>query len=116
MNKTCTDCIHYDVCADIDDGIQMCFTGYKGCDHFKPKSRYIELPCIVGDKVYCIQPFFDHNTKKYKRIIKPKVVDFVFTLPFLAESKGEILREKDFGKTVFLTKEEAEQALKGEGK
>lgn len=118
MNKTCGDCIHYDVCMDYTTLKESKFAQhFEGsdvlCDHFKDKSRYIELPCIVGDKVYCVQPFFDHNRKKYKRVIKPKVVDFVFTLPFLAESKGEILREKDFGKTVFLTKEEAEQALKG---
>lgn len=114
MNKTCGDCIHLKVCEDIDDGIQMCCTNHKGCEHFKDKSRYIELPCVVGDTVYCIQPFYDHDRKKYKTIIKPRVVDFVFTMPFMAESNGMILKERDFGKTVFLTKEEAEQVLKGD--
>ena len=40
---TCQDCVHYEVCyliehygADIDDCID--------CDHFKPKSRFVELP------------------------------------------------------------------------
>ena len=70
-------------------------------------------PCKVGDTVYCIQPYYDHDRKKYKTIIKPRVVDFVFTMPFMAESNGMILKERDFGKTVFLTKEEAEQFLKG---
>lgn len=113
MNKTCADCIHYDVCQALEDAGQVSKIHPKQCGTYKDKSRYIELPCAVGDTVYCIQPFFDHDRKKYKRIIKPKVVDFVLTLPFMAESEGFILKERDFGKTVFLTKEEAEQALKG---
>ena len=112
MNKTCANCIHEKVCKKRHFPSMFGLTG-DGCDDFKDKSRYIELPCAVGDTVYCIQPYFNHDTKKYKEIIKPKVVDFVFTMPFLAESKGEILREKDFGKTVFLTKEDAEKVLKG---
>lgn len=112
MKKTCNDCIHYDVCQyHIDEETTMTVNE---CSYgFKDKSRYIELPCVVGDTVYCIQPFYDHDRKKYKTIIKPRVVDFVFTMPFMAESNGMILKERDFGKTVFLTKEEAEQVLKG---
>ena len=49
MNKTCADCIHLKVCEDIDDGIQMCYTGYKGCENFKDKDRFIELPCAAGE-------------------------------------------------------------------
>ena len=119
MNKTCADCIHYDVCREwnakfIDERLKMgagCV-----CKDFKDKSRFIELPCAVGDTVYCINSFFVGNTSRRKKAIKPKVVDFVFTTPFMAESEGMILKERDFGKTVFLTKEDAEKALKGEAK
>lgn len=42
--KTCEDCIHYDICYDgLDRPI---------CDSFKDSSKFIELPCSVGD--YCI--------------------------------------------------------------
>ena len=104
MDKVCGNCIHFAVCEPHTTANES-FPEVDGCPVFKDKSRYIELPCAVGDTVYCI------DIIRHKTIIKPKVVDFVFTLPFLAESKGEILREKDFGKTVFLTKEEAEKAL-----
>ena len=43
MNKTCKDCIHLKVCEDIDDGIQMCYAGYKGCENFKDKNRFVEV-------------------------------------------------------------------------
>ena len=43
---TCKDCIYYDVC---DDYI-LTF-----CRGFKDKSRFIELPCKVGDTVYVLE-------------------------------------------------------------
>lgn len=45
--KTCRDCIHYDICLGA---FGDCL--YKICDSFKDKSRFIELPCSIGD--YCI--------------------------------------------------------------
>ena len=110
MNKTCTDCLCQDVCR-YNDGHNLWCKG--DCPIIKDKSRFIELPCAVGDTVYCIQYCYDIATRKHKTRIQPKVVDFVFTTPFMAESDGMILKERDFGKTVFLTKEEAEKALKG---
>lgn len=42
--KTCKDCIHYDICLGaFGDWLP------KICDSFKDKSRFIELPCSVGD-------------------------------------------------------------------
>jgi hypothetical protein len=115
MNKTCKDCIHYEVCEYIDDGIQLCCVGDKLCELFKDKDRFIELPCAVGDTVYCVVSSFIGKTSRRKKAIKPKVIDFIFTLPFMAESNGTILKERDFGKTVFLTKEDAEAELKKRG-
>lgn len=43
--KTCEDCIHFEVCCYVDRGLPI-------CDSFKDKSKFIELPCSVGD--YCI--------------------------------------------------------------
>lgn len=57
---TCKDCIHYDVCGrktfhfanklyrkDVND-IE------KWCETLKDKSRFVELPCKVGDTVYYV--------------------------------------------------------------
>lgn len=68
---TCKDCVHYEVCKEVVefhhglpsdlevDGIE------KRCDHFKPKSRFVELPCEVGQKGQIIvtgtveKPYFE---------------------------------------------------------
>ena len=42
---TCEDCIHFEVCCYVDRGLPI-------CDSFKDKSKFIELPCSIGD--YCI--------------------------------------------------------------
>lgn len=41
---TCKKCIHYDVCGE------SIFT----CGQFKDKSKFIELPCKVGDEIYVL--------------------------------------------------------------
>ena len=68
---TCKDCYHYDVCHSrinsidflpvIKGKVSMSSIMYKECDdvekhclHFKDKSRIVELPCKVWDKVYYI--------------------------------------------------------------
>lgn len=49
--KICKDCIYYGVCDD--------FLPPDDCLHFKDKSKFIELPCPVGDTVYEIQDTID---------------------------------------------------------
>ncbi len=45
---TCKDCIHYSVCFITDEDVEK-EVGKFGCDDFKDKSRFVELPCNVGD-------------------------------------------------------------------
>lgn len=53
---TCEKCIHSCVCET--------YVTYGGewraekCDDFKPKSRFVELPCEVGQTVYFIKTHF----------------------------------------------------------
>lgn len=63
MIMTCKDCIHYGVCkASIcEDCWGLCDEcglwekfEYEICDNFKDKSKIIELPCNIGDKVYLL--------------------------------------------------------------
>ena len=139
MNKTCKDCIHCDVCKKRHFPSMFGLTG-DGCDDFKDKSRFIELPCAVGDVVYAIG-----NTDRHHQIKECRVSDFGFesaenfcaTVWFECDQDCEgcyfndwsqsycgewscsgeygngIIHIKDFGKTVFLTKEDAEKVLKG---
>lgn len=88
---------------------------------FEKQGRLIKLPCKVGDTVYCID---DIGTKrKPKHVIKEHIVDGYI----IGEHLGIALCSKEnewtefgdienIGKTVFLTREEAGQALKGAGK
>lgn len=115
---TCKNCIHYEVCADFyDDEIERAIP----CSFFKSRSRFVELPCKAGDTLYAndtdIQSarvmalyidqsggMFDLDITKYVKTgigYKHEVsTDYTF---------------EDIGKRLFLTKKEAEQALrKGE--
>ena len=96
---TCKDCLHYEVCYYHD---------FEECEGFKDKSEWVHLPCKVGDVVYCFEPCFDidHHPKLKvveKEIIQLKTIATVFGLNFDIDN---------IGKTVFLTREEAESALK----
>ncbi len=109
---TCKDCIHYEVCCDEYE-----LAHAENCNNFKDKSKYIELPCKVGETVY-------HYCKSVNQIV-PYVVEDIhidkeqtryFATAFdiyYNEYLDEIeFTEDEIGKTVFLTQSEAEQKLK----
>lgn len=66
---TCKDCIHHDVCAVVrvngDDRVLK----NSPCNHFIDKSRYIKLPCKVGDLV-------KYNYKGAERLWKVSAIHF----------------------------------------
>lgn len=125
---TCKDCIHYDVCHRrinsidflpvIKGKVSTSSIMYKNCDdvekycsHFKDKSRFVELPCKVGDKIYCDgKHFADHCKGKVMEFIVGDINTNVCT--YFRGEIDMIFRFSDFGKIVFLTKEEAEAKLK----
>lgn len=74
--------------------------------------RCIVLPCKVGDKVYCIQSCFNDAKMRSEKKVKCRIVDFMQSFPDLFECCGMIYKFEDIGKTVFLTREEAEAAMK----
>lgn len=77
-------------------------------------------PCKAGDKVYFVNERCDENADEYIDISVGEVVSFSMQKEGLwAYCRYEDgltywhIVDEDFGKTVFLTKEEAEAALKG---
>lgn len=114
---TCKDCVHVEACNGILNGfdIDIEFFGEQVsvCKNFKDRSRFVELPCKVGDTVYVIEDIAGEW-----KIIK----DHIETIGIGYYADGVSLYQfdgikidgyfEDFGKTVFLTREEAEQALK----
>ena len=114
---TCKDCLHCDVC--VIRAMPSAFENTKWekepCDHFKDQSLCIELPCKVGDVVYCISS----GSVKEKNIVSIAMLisNSLRSLTFHGKNeRGAITSFEtiDLGKTVFLSREEAERALKGE--
>lgn len=109
---SCKDCLSCKVCYRTQvEGIPEC-TEIRDCPHFEDRNRFAELPCKVGDKVYYF--FSDSNYKKYEVC---EIVGFhidKYRTAFQIELCGyKILVDTEFlGEKIFLTHEEAEQALK----
>lgn len=112
--KDCKDCFHYELCGVFD------YISPVECGFYTDCSRFVELPCKVGDKVY-----LDNLHIKYADVIGIYIDAFggvfdlrIYTNIQLANGFGyEYFISKDYtfediGKRIFLTKEAAEQALK----
>ena len=117
---TCKDCICYSGCSGIlnDFGMRL-NPAREVCDRFEDHARFVELPCKVGDTLYSNNQFiqsarvmaiyidgnggmFDLEITAYndERFLGfEKFVDKDYTF-------------EDIGVNLFLTREEAEQALK----
>lgn len=89
--KTCGDCIHCDPCGLAPETLA------NGCEYFKYKRKFIELPCPIGETVYMITYGHDDwSGHDFKMVIQ-------------ASFRPDML--KDFNKRFFLTREEAEKKL-----
>ena len=110
---TCNDCIHSGVCAIqlephyILDRAQKLMRESNNVEHeclsFKDRSRFVELPCKVGDIVYCL-------TLPEKRMVT-RIIVTRYGLRITVNDMFSFDMSQ-IGKTIFLTKEQAEQALK----
>lgn len=116
---TCKDCIHYDIChnnfKNIDLNEEM--TDEHCCVYFKDKSRIIELPCKVGDTVYYPWIYDGQCGVSFNKVESIKIYVNGLPLMVVEDWKSDMpmpisFCNEDFGKTVFLTKKEAEAKLK----
>ncbi len=117
----CKTCINYDVCSKHSAN---CDRVSDYCKMYKDGSKFIELPCKVGDVVYSyceelyrILPYFiDQIIISYD---SDSLNNEYVTFDGISSNASELLADMDFtvdeiGKTVFLTREEAERVLKNE--
>lgn len=124
---TCKDCVHVEVCKEyhkmfweskslVDSKIDE--TEPENCLYFKDRSRFVELPCKVGDKLY-----FNNVHLQYAKVLAIYIdaVGGMFDLDITTKEETVAGYEhfinkdysfEDIGKRIFLTKEQAEQALK----
>lgn len=110
--KTCKDCIHNSVCSlwrreEGQDAKFYAETEDGECEHFKDKSRFVELPCKVGDTAYWI-------SRRYGKCeVIPREVDSV---ECHSNGRWRITSTEDWlgewlGETVFLTPADAEKEI-----
>lgn len=66
----------------------------------------LKLPCKIGDKIYHIEDGYIYEFNAKSIDIRKENEEYIFCIDY-----GDYKLD-DFGKTVFLTKEEAEQELK----
>ena len=109
---TCKDCLNQDSCPiknkcsknEIPMASSKSMENY--CNFFKDRSRFVELPCKVGDVIHSIEHGYIKNDSVTNIVYYANINEFVIQAHFTC------FNEKAFGKTIFFTKEEAEQALK----
>ena len=113
---TCTDCVHFEVCISYlreaykrahlasPDLNSLRSLRCDDCEHFKDRSRFVELPVKPGEKVY----YFDTAG----RIYKSTVTRLVYGTTKLLIDSDVMFDSNLIGERFFLTREEAEQTLK----
>lgn len=117
---TCKDCVHYEVCKEQDamlgeNKIDEIVGVEKLCEYFKPKSRFVELPCEVGQTVYLID---EHQKVAEIKECEVTRIEFDRNSILVIVIEWKSLRGRRYGctvgyigKTVFLSREEAEKDL-----
>ena len=103
---SCKECIHFDRCKGLYKFDRLQKAVSKGCSYFKDRSRFVELPCKLGDTVYFI---------KGGRVMSDTVIRFVidrYAVKLTKSNGTDIGYTTQFGERIFLTRKEAEQALR----
>lgn len=112
MMATCKNCIRVPVCVDHRYyGITP-----KMCKNFKDCSRFVELPCKVGDTVYFVDDEIMLPAEVDTIRIREAGIFFEWVQWDRSYETAEVwdtgeFKSDDIGKTVFLTREEAETEL-----
>ena len=106
---TCKDCLCKDVCFYIRNAEDVIAEiNPLACPHFKPKSRFVELPCEDGQTVYFIDVCRTAEDFGKSFVNFGVVTKVSCDNKFVVVKGGSIL---GWG-CVFLSREEAEKALK----
>ena len=108
--KTCKDCIHYDVCFIVKQDGDGRVLKNSPCKHFKDKSLFVELPMVLGQ--ICYAPYnYKNEVEKCRVSSLTQKADGPWKIRLTHNHSVFEIRVDEIGKTVFLTKEEAEKAL-----
>lgn len=117
----CEDCIHSGVCkaecqpAPLSDTFTYeCECIEKYCGDFKARSRFVELPCKAGDIVYLIT---DEDVSPV-HIDRVRIDEYSVMFDWYNFYTNEVgsFNLIEIGRYIYLSGNEAEQALKERGK
>lgn len=100
--KTCKDCIHFEVCCYVDMFLPI-------CDSFKDKSKFIEIPCSIGDEIWRINWRNEVILSTVSMLQQKR--DKTWKIRLSDDGSVFDVTPDDIGKTIFLTREEAEKKL-----
>ena len=106
--SSCIDCLHYRVCPDSMNGI-IC-----GCPFFSDRLEWVHLPCKEGDILYEItsrKTISEYKVKAVRVELFGMFIDWEITKGFVDKYITNV-PVSEIGKTIFLTREKAEEALK----
>lgn len=107
---TCEDCLYYKFCSNQYGDINY-FDVENYCGVFEDKSKYIKLPCKVGDTVYLITKSYNQVNVESGIVEEIYINDRGFAFNVFNVSNGyPCITLQDY--EVFFTKEEAEVKLK----
>lgn len=110
----CIGCIEESNCKAECGAIDDCLEKLAEYENAEEEGRLVVLPCKVSDTVFVIENTHIEISEIYKIEIKHTAFeDRTYYLEKLAK-RGMLYRyyNRDFGKTVFLTRKEAEKELK----
>lgn len=109
---SCKDCLHYEACeSQVPRTFWNSETFYYHCKCFKDRDRFVELPCKIGDTVYVKMQFGGYaeaDVRDYSYFISCGFCVVVTSTKFDKQN----IPFSEFGRTIFLTREESERALK----
>lgn len=97
--SSCKDCLYYQMCIYSD--------GNKRCPCFTDRSEWVHLPCAIGKTVYFIRNNKIIETTVEKIVIKKTGIYLKLSCNAIYETSC-----KSIGKTVFFTRQEAEEVLR----
>ena len=115
---TCKNCINYETCKRYEKLFHKYITGLikadRDCKDFQDRSEWVKLPCKVGDTLY--EPTDRGTISEYEVTAVYVELFSIFVEWRISEDIVHGINSNEIGKTVFLTREEAEQALKEDEK
>ena len=91
----------------LDHGlIEQCFNKLAEYEDLEEQGLLLRLPCKVGDTLWWTNAYGDLCSSEVNSMFIEKGIDGIVIETLICN-----INEKEIGKTVFFTKEEAEQAL-----